>query len=480
VLPGVELAFAIDGSDHRATTNGSGVAQITASAASAGVRAANVDALRRLLEPRWANPPASPDLGALADAVAVAIRAGAEPITVTAGQRTKIVFRRKVSRVRLVGMHFDTAKCFLLPSAMTGIRAIVEIYKDYPNASLLITGHTDTHYAGSGDGDAYNLELSRDRAEAVAAYLTDNRDGWYLFYGASGEKQWGLHEDGHMLSALPEGGAPYYADGKPLWKALHDYQDAKGFKRTENPDKKTRQALIADYMALDGTSLPAGAGVATQGYGYHHPADPGTGDDADAKNRRVEVFVFDGPVPDPLPPYEELDALPTDTYDFELTDAGMRFLDVRFYDRQGDLMSSTWYRFGGNAPRQATDGWGRVHVPAIQSSVEVEWGGTGAGGAFPYSMVIDIDVTSGTEEEQATKMLGNLGYKNSAYESRVRMFQYDYDLQEVGLDNGALRPKTKQKLWALFDSATCDATPPPPKNTGSAGTGPTPARGAQP
>jgi hypothetical protein len=75
-------------------------------------------ALRTLLERRWANPPANPDLSVLSDAAPVSIWEDAAPITVAAGQTVKIVFRRKVSRARLIGMHFDTAKCLLLPGAM--------------------------------------------------------------------------------------------------------------------------------------------------------------------------------------------------------------------------------------------------------------------------------------------------------------------------------------------------------------------------
>ena len=50
----------------------------------------------------------------------------------------------KVSCVRLVGAFFDTNKCFLLPSAMTGIRKLVEVYDKHPNGEMLVVGHTDT------------------------------------------------------------------------------------------------------------------------------------------------------------------------------------------------------------------------------------------------------------------------------------------------------------------------------------------------
>jgi len=73
--------------------------------------------------------------------------------------------------VRLVGAFFDTNKCFLLPSAMTGIRKLVAVYDKHPKGEMLIVGHTDT----SGD-PSYNDPLSLERAEAVKAYLTDDVD----------------------------------------------------------------------------------------------------------------------------------------------------------------------------------------------------------------------------------------------------------------------------------------------------------------
>jgi hypothetical protein len=51
-------------------------------------------------------------------------------------------------------------------------------------------------------------------------------------------------------------------------------------------------------MALEGTALPADAAIITHGCGKTHPIDATSA--ADEGNRRVEVFLFDGPV-DPAP-----------------------------------------------------------------------------------------------------------------------------------------------------------------------------------
>jgi Putative peptidoglycan binding domain/OmpA family len=209
-----------------------------------------------------------------------------------------------VKRVRLVGMHFDLNKCFLLPLALPGIKVIREKYAENPDANLLAVGHTDT----SGQ-DQPNSALSLERAEAVAAYLTDKAGAWEAFFSDTKpiEKRWGNLEVQHMLSRIPDGG-PFHYDGKPNGiadaehdKAVRDYQKAKGLKVDGIAGPNTRKALITDYMAIDGTSFPAGATLTTHGCGEFFPV-VGTPDGTrNAENRRVEIFFFDGPI-DPPPP----------------------------------------------------------------------------------------------------------------------------------------------------------------------------------
>lgn len=225
-----------------------------------------------------------------------------EPIVLT-------VASSGVKRVRLVGMHFDLNKCFLLPAAIPGIKVIREKYAENPDANLLAVGHTDT----SGQ-DQPNSALSLERAEAVAAYLTDKVDAWESFFSDTKpiEKRWGNLEVQHMLSRLPDGGTPHYA-GKPNGladakhdKAVRDYQQSKGLKVDGLAGPNTRKALITDYMAIDGTSLPAGATLTTHGCGEFFPV-VGTPDGTrNAENRRVEIFFFDGAIdPPPLGPLSQ-------------------------------------------------------------------------------------------------------------------------------------------------------------------------------
>jgi outer membrane protein OmpA-like peptidoglycan-associated protein len=211
---------------------------------------------------------------------------------------------RSVRRVRLTGMFFDLNKCFLLPSAMPGIKAIKRKYDEHPKSNLLVVGHTDT----SGNPDP-NLTLSLERADAMAAYLTDQTAPWEAFFdaGKPDTKRWGIREVQLMLSALPDGGAPFFsgeATGKEdaaTTEAVKGFQSANGLKVDGIAGPKTRKALIQSYMAIDGTSLPQGTTLTTHGCGENFPVEE-TGDNVrDPDNRRVEIFFFDGPVTPPPP-----------------------------------------------------------------------------------------------------------------------------------------------------------------------------------
>jgi hypothetical protein len=101
------------------------------------------------------------------------------PIVLPTGMVHRITIKdRRADRVRLIGMFFDVDKCFLLPSAIRGIRKVRSIYDGHPGAKLLVVGHSDR----SGR-PAYNDDISLERSRAVIAYLTDDVDTWLQFYG---------------------------------------------------------------------------------------------------------------------------------------------------------------------------------------------------------------------------------------------------------------------------------------------------------
>jgi outer membrane protein OmpA-like peptidoglycan-associated protein len=200
---------------------------------------------------------------------------------------------------------FNTNKTFLLPTALPSLRALRKLYLQNSPCKLLVVGHADT----SG-GSAYNDRLSLDRAEATIAYLEDDVEGWFKFYGEGIEKKkrWGKAEDRLMIGALPD------FDTKPEREdAVGWYQRTRELEVDGKAGPQTRRKLIAEYMSLDGASL-LDLGIemkaTAHGCGEHFPLDD-TGEvldraAADEKrdpvDRRVELFFFDtefGIVPAP-------------------------------------------------------------------------------------------------------------------------------------------------------------------------------------
>src|SRR5205823_6179625 len=121
-------------------------------------------------------------------------------------------------------------------------------------------------------------------------------------------KRWSFREDQHMLSTLKDpSGKRYYAapisavDDAATKDATRRFQADnldRGLKADGQLGSDTRRILIEKYMALEGTSLPADTPIVMHGCGKFHPLDKTTA--ADEGNRRVEIFLFDGPV-DPQP-----------------------------------------------------------------------------------------------------------------------------------------------------------------------------------
>lgn len=202
-----------------------------------------------------------------------------------------------VERIRLNGMLFETAKTFLLPSALHGLRQLVHFYQEQPH--VLVSGHADT--VGNPE---YNRKLSGERAESVAAYLADDVQRWMKWYAPGATSNvWGVREDQYMLSAV---GFPCATTGTPdaaTRTAYQDFQAANGLAQSGQGDSATREKLIEKYMAQDGTTLPASCSLTTHGCGEAHPLIDSGDEKEEEQNRRVEIFLFDGDVdPPPVEP----------------------------------------------------------------------------------------------------------------------------------------------------------------------------------
>jgi outer membrane protein OmpA-like peptidoglycan-associated protein len=220
-------------------------------------------------------------------------------------------------------MFFDSNKSFLLPKGLAGIRGITSLYAENPGAQLLVVGHTDTTADPS-----YNNPLSLERAEAVTAYLTDDVEAWLAWYGygKSDKKRWGAKEDNDMLSSLPD-----HATKPPNESSVRWFQRTRGLGVDGVAGDETRRALITEYMAHDGTSLPGDVQLTNHGCGESFPEFEETFGDEEAKagNRRVELYFFDGSMGiQPPPPstiskpgsleYPEWVRRAQETHDFEL------------------------------------------------------------------------------------------------------------------------------------------------------------------
>jgi outer membrane protein OmpA-like peptidoglycan-associated protein len=275
------------GASDTATTDGDGQAQIADDAAQTTTASfADGNALREVLRGRW-NAPRDGDVLQDSDDVTVVELHGDLPSVDLAPAKTQTIsVQPYVERGRLLGGYFDTSKSFLLPSGLDGVRAIVSMYDDNQGAALLIVGHTDS--TGAAD---YNDQLSLERANALKDFLTQNVDGWLPWYGGPqpAEKRWRTGEDEAMIGALPDAGSRDDSESPIAW-----YRRTRGMTPGEKPDKPMRRALIGEYMALEGTSLPDGISVVTHGCGENFPADPTLDGVADPDSRRVEVFFFDG------------------------------------------------------------------------------------------------------------------------------------------------------------------------------------------
>ncbi len=198
-------------------------------------------------------------------------------VTVTIGKSQDISLPTRVFRGRATCMHFDTDKSFLLPPSVPGARNIVAFFNRHPGATMLVNGHTDL------EGDAqYNLQLSNERAAAVASYVQDKVDDWLAWYDApSPSKRWSYTEDQQMLSTVSDAsGAPYYAgpitgvNDAATSDATQRFQSDNGLTVDGQPGPETRRALIVKYMALEGTSLSPDVPMVLHGCGMFHPIDP--------------------------------------------------------------------------------------------------------------------------------------------------------------------------------------------------------------
>ncbi|HBC04152.1 MAG TPA: hypothetical protein DC015_08170, partial [Aequorivita sp.] len=66
--------------------------------------------------------------------------------------------------------YFDTAKYNINSASQATLDKLSNILKEYPDTNVLVVGHTD-----SVGADEMNMTLSKNRAQAVTNYFTQNK-----------------------------------------------------------------------------------------------------------------------------------------------------------------------------------------------------------------------------------------------------------------------------------------------------------------
>lgn len=363
--------------------------------------------------------------------------------------------------VRLVGLHFDLEKSFLLPDALNGIRELRRLYEELVAGTLLLVGHTDS--SGSA---AYNRTLSLERARSVAAFLTDDIDSWLAFYQhESKKKRWGRREDELMLASLPHGSdSPFLREDTPFEDAVTKFQEDHDLKPDGICGPKTRRELITEYMNADDTTLPEGTEIITHGCGEHFPAVKPGDDGAEEINRRVEVFFFPGAIePEPKSPtssagdpfYPAWTEQVHETID--LTEKLPDDLVIRVCDENGNPIGDTHFcaRFGNQLPVIGTsdsNGLIRLAQPKVcPEMLSLAWGSETEDGPFDYVRQLFVDCDGGAGDQQALARLHNLGYPSiEDLRVAVQLFQIDHGVDHepypVGLVDSDLPPSTRNRL----------------------------------
>jgi outer membrane protein OmpA-like peptidoglycan-associated protein len=447
-IEGLPLSFVADGEEHSATTDDTGTGRVEASSADATVTLGAPATLLEAVGDRWAHVREGDWLEEQPDHIFVDVAAPSVVVPIDAARTVTIVVQPRTVLARIKGMLFDTDRCFLLPSALEHLPRLTALYADHENSALLVVGHTDT----TGD-DAYNDTLSLERAQAVAAFLRDDPAVWVQRYDTNldARKRWGAHEDNLMLQALFERSGEA-VEGSPM---VH-FQRSRGLEANGVASPQTREALITEYMALDGTTLPAGVEMGVYGCGERFPVgEDGTTVDTDAPDghedqldRRVELLFFPaglGVLPAPAGElckdgervYEEWRRRAAETHEFDaVSHLHAIVLDDPIFGVAAGISVEATYA-SGLQQTATTDADGRLKLePRGGDFVDLRYTFSGQEVTKRVFTAVD-DVAS---PEGAWQRLVHLGYvplpqperqppDPEALEDALLLFQLDYSLE---------------------------------------------------
>lgn len=141
------------------------------------------------------------------------------------------------------GITFEFDKSFVRPSVVDHIQKLEEALAKYPDAKIMIFGHTDK--VGS---EAYNKKLSERRARSVYAFITDDAETWEKLYQ---EENWGIRVIQEILKDLGGEFDPGTVDGingPKTQAAVRKYQQARGLAVDGIAGPQTRKQMFTEYM----------------------------------------------------------------------------------------------------------------------------------------------------------------------------------------------------------------------------------------
>lgn len=295
-IAGTTTTFRLGSTTREVVTdaNGRARAESPEGASFSAAHVADLEPLRRTLAERWKVIRKAPKLESTTNHTSVTLSGCAAGKLVRERLSNNavhtFVLHPEVVLLRFRGAHFQLHKSFFL--ANSGLQKLASYYTKYPDATLLVVGHTDT----SGDAE-YNDTLALERAESVAAYLRGEVEPWLDAYTDKLpiERRWGATEDRLMLNALLAG-----EKGNGMRDRVRHFQRTRGLVTDGKVGPETRRALVTEYMALHQAAVPEEMTVEVHGCGEYFPLvgsdDPPARAASrrvqDATDRRVELFVF--------------------------------------------------------------------------------------------------------------------------------------------------------------------------------------------
>lgn len=394
------------------------------------------------------------------------------PVRLSRGTFTRVVVvpHRSVTRVRVVGLLFDTARSFLLPSALDGIEQLVDLYRAHEGEFVLVTGHTD-RVGSSADND----RLALDRARCVEAFLRDDVQVWVDMYGSSvaATSRWGATEDAHMLHVVA---ADLIEEHGTVGASVRPYQQRRGLTVDGSIGPQTRRALVADYMAIDRSTLPASTSSLCHGCGEHFPSVETDDGVAEPANRRVEIFFFRDGI-EPVPSAEQSGpgsieypawrSAAEATVDLSVEAERPRIeLQMRLHDLATAPHGRTFFvveHEGMTLADGETDerGFAFVLLPEpAPSTVTVRFGADHPQGPFESATVVVTALDPADPQQRGRALLHNLGYdvEEQDLAGSVAQFQADYGLVAAAMDSGRLPASVLEHLETIVGERGADAS----------------------